>query len=178
MTDQPEYGFAAKVARDRQAAGYTPVLPPEVPESQRAMWDAFVAAQLAKGTPPPAVVADAVPAAAAAAFSLDPAGQPVQTGVPDDFAAAHEQAVVASGQLTAEEIAEFRALRAEKKQRDAEAAEEAARAAARLQAPTHHVHLADGTVTEGSTIATHYATGDGRLLVVTGVYELKPVTPA
>jgi len=145
MTSQPEYGFAAKIARDRQAA---------------------------------APVADAVPAAATAAFSLDPAGQPAQTGVPDDFAAAHEAAVVNSGQLTAEEIAEFRALRQEKKDRDAEAAEEAARAAARLQAPTHHVHLADGTVTEGSTIATHYATGDGRLLVVTGVYELKPVTPA
>jgi len=44
-----------------------------------------------------------------AAFSLNDDGVPVQTGVPDDFGAAHEAAVVNSGQLTEEEIAEFRA---------------------------------------------------------------------
>ena len=113
------------------------------------------------------------PAAAAAAYSLDPHGVPVQTGVPVDFAAAQEAAVEASGQLTAEEIAEFRALRAEKKARDEEAAREAAEAAARLQAPTHHVHLADGTIVQGSAIATHYDTGSG-IVQVAGVYELEP----
>jgi len=108
------------------------------------------------------------------AYSLSPAGVPVQTGVPEDFAAAHEAAVVSSGQLTPEEIAEFRALRQEKRERDEEAARAAAEAAARLQAPTHHVHLADGSVVQGSAIATHYDEG-GRLLQVAGVYELDPV---
>jgi len=117
------------------------------------------------------------PQAGTAAYSLSEAGVPVQTGVPDDFAAAHEAAVVNSGQLTAEEIAEFRALRAEKKERDRLAAEEAAAAAARLQAPTHHVHLADGTILQGSSIATHYALEDGRVVAVSGAYELAPSFP-
>lgn len=88
--------------------------------------------------------------------------------VPPDFEAA--KAAQLENQLTAEEIAEFRALRAEKKARDQAAADEAAAAAARLSPPTHHVHLADGTITDGSTIATHWATEDGALVPVTGSY--------
>lgn len=95
-----------------------------------------------------------------------PPGTPAE--VPPDFEAA--KAAAFETQLTAEEIAEFRALRAEKKARDQAAADEAAAAAARLSPPTHHVHLADGTVTEGSTIATHWAPEGGGLLTVTGAY--------
>ena len=91
--------------------------------------------------------------------------------VPEDFAAALD--AQAASQLTPEEIAEFRALRAEQKKRDADAAEEAAAAAARLQAPTHNVHLSTGAVVDGSAIATHYATEDGLLIPVAGAY-LKP----
>jgi hypothetical protein len=144
---EPLVGLAAKIAREQAAQQQDPAPLPDT----------------APGLP-----------ASAAAFSLNPAGVPVQTGVPADFAAAQEAAVVASNQLTAEEIAEFRALRAEKKARDEEAAREAAEAAARLQAPTHHVHLADGSRLEGFSIATHYATEDGRVVPVTGVYELVP----
>lgn len=95
-----------------------------------------------------------------------PPGTPPE--VPADFGAARDDQL--AGQLTREEIAEFRALRAEKKAKDAAAAAAAEEAAARLQAPTHHVHLADGKVIEGSTIATHWATEDGRLIPVAGVY--------
>jgi hypothetical protein len=95
-----------------------------------------------------------------------PPGTPAE--VPADFEAA--KAAALETQLTAEEIAEFRALRAEKKARDAAAAEEAAAAAARLSPPTHHVHLADGTVIDGSTIETHWAPEAGGLLAVAGAY--------
>jgi hypothetical protein len=78
------------------------------------------------------------------------------------------------GQLTPEEIAEFRALRAEKKLRDEEAAREAEEAAAKLQAPTHWVRLADGAVVQGSAIATHYDNGSG-LVAVESAHELSPV---
>src|SRR5208282_5048752 len=65
--------------------------------------------------------------------------------VPFDTAGGFEaQADTPPGQLTAEEVAEFRALRAEKKRRDAEAAAEAEAGAAKLQDPTHHVLLAGG----------------------------------
>lgn len=92
--------------------------------------------------------------------------------VPADFAKAQEDAMAT--QLTAEEVAEFRALRAEKKARDEQAAQEAAEAAARLTQPTHFVHLADGTVVDGHAIATHYDTGDGVVPVVS-VHEKVPV---
>jgi hypothetical protein len=94
-----------------------------------------------------------------------PAGTPPE--VPADFAAAREQQL--ADQLSPDEIAEFRALRAEKKARDAAAAEEAAAAAARLSPPTHHVHLADGSVVDGSSIETHYATESG-LMPVAAAY--------
>jgi hypothetical protein len=110
------------------------------------------------------------PAAAAVpgGYSFPP-GTPAT--VPADFAAAQAAAqdAVLADRLTPEEIAEFRALRAEKKKRDQEAAEEAAAAAARLSPPTHHVHLADGRVIEGSPIETHYAE-DGGLVAVAGAY--------
>jgi len=97
-----------------------------------------------------------------------PPGTPAQ--VPADFAAAQEQQLAT--QLTAEEIAEFRALRAEKKRRDQEAADEAAAAAARLSPPTHHVHLAGGQVTDGSAIATHWAGEDGTVHAVAAAYPM------
>lgn len=98
-----------------------------------------------------------------------PPGTPAE--VPADFAKAREDLL--AGQLTAEEIAEFRALRAEKKANDARVAAEAAEAAARLSPPTHFVHLADGSVVDGSPIATHWATEAGQLLTVAGAH-LKP----
>ena len=79
------------------------------------------------------------------------------------------QREASAGQLTPEEIAEFRALRDEKKARDAAAAAEAADAAAKRQPDRHHVHLADGSVVDGSTIETHYD-GPGGLFHVTGAY--------
>lgn len=97
-----------------------------------------------------------------------PPGTPPE--VPADFAAAQEQQLAT--QLTAEEIAEFRALRAEKKARDKAAAEEAAAAAARLSAPTHHVHLANGQIVDGSAIATHYATEDGKVHAIAGAFPM------
>jgi hypothetical protein len=98
-----------------------------------------------------------------------PAGTPPV--VPADFGQAKEDAL--ADQLTREEIAEFRALRAEKKARDEAAAKEAADAAAKLSAPTHTVVLADGQKVDGSTIATHWAAEDGDLIPVAGAY-LKP----
>lgn len=96
-------------------------------------------------------------------------GTPV---VPADFAVAEE--TQAANQLTAEEVAEFRALRADKKANDERVAAEVAASAANLAAPTHHVHLADGSVVQGSTIATHYAHENGRTVPVSGVYEIEP----
>lgn len=103
-------------------------------------------------------------------FGLDASGQPVEMQVPADFEAAREASLAT--QLTPDEIAEFRALRAAQKQRDAEAAAEAAAAAARLQPATHFVHLAGGSVVEGSTIETHVDNGNG-IYPVAGAY-LKP----
>jgi hypothetical protein len=97
-----------------------------------------------------------------------PPGTPAQ--VPADFGAAQEQQLAT--QLTAEEIAEFRALRAEKKARDLAAAEEAKAAAARLSPPTHHVHLAGGQVVDGSSIETHWAGEDGTVHAVAGAYPM------
>lgn len=77
-----------------------------------------------------------------------------------------------AGQLTAEEVAEFRALRESKRAADEKALADAEAAALKLQPATHFVHLADGSVTEGSTIATHVDNGDGPL-PVTGTF-LKP----
>ena len=112
------------------------------------------------------------------AFEQRPPSYPFPPGtpekVPEDFAAAHEAAVLASNQLTAEEVAEFRALRAEKKARDEQAAKEAAEAAAKLTPPTHYVHLADGSVIDGHQIATHYATADGRVIPVAAAFEKEP----
>jgi hypothetical protein len=92
--------------------------------------------------------------------------------VPEDFAKAQEDAMAAqlATQLTPEEIAEFRALRAEKKARDEAAAKEAAEAAAKLSPPTHLVHLADGSVVDGSTIESHWAAEDGDLIPVTSAW--------
>jgi hypothetical protein len=90
--------------------------------------------------------------------------------VPADFGEAAVQREASASQLTAEEIAEFRALRDEKKARDAAAAEAAAEAAAKRQPDRHHVHLADGSVVDGSTIETHYATEAGGLVPVSGAY--------
>jgi hypothetical protein len=82
------------------------------------------------------------------------------------------------GQLTPDEIAEFRALRAEKRLRDEEAAREAEAAAARLQEPTHAVLLAGGEWVKGSSIATHYDNGHGFLIPVVSVHELRPAFAA
>lgn len=95
-----------------------------------------------------------------------PEGTPAE--VPADFGAAKEEQL--AGQLTAEEVAEFRELRAAKKRKDAAVAAEAEAAAARLSPPTHHVHLADGRVIEGSTIATHWQGEDDELTAVAAVY--------
>jgi hypothetical protein len=99
-------------------------------------------------------------------YGLGPDGVPVPMPVPAEFAPHVPDA------LTAEEIAEFRALRDEKKRRDAEAAEEAAAAAGRLQPATHLVHLADGSVVDGSAVETHVDNGHGPY-AVTGAF-LKP----
>jgi len=100
-------------------------------------------------------------------YGLGPDGVPVPMPVPAEFAPHVPDA------LTPDEIAEFRALRAAQKLRDAEAAAEAAAAAARLQPATHFVHLADGTVIDGSPIETHVDMGtDGksRLFTVAGAF--------
>jgi hypothetical protein len=108
-----------------------------------------------------------------AAYAFPP-GTPEQ--VPDDFdaeAAKRELAELRAsqaGQLTPEEVAEFRQLRAEKKAHDERTAAETAAAAAKLQPNRHHVHLADGSVVEGSTIETHYADSFGQLHHVTGAF--------
>ena len=64
------------------------------------------------------------------------------------------------------------AILARERWRDLEAATEAAAAAARLQPNTHFVHLAGGSVVEGSTIETHVDNGNG-IYPVAGAY-LKP----
>jgi hypothetical protein len=102
--------------------------------------------------------------------ALDKDGKPVEKAVPADFAKEQEEAKAA--QLTPEEVAEFRALRQAKKDADAKALADAEEAAARLQPATHFVHLADGQVIEGSSIATHVDLGRGPL-PVTGTF-LKP----
>lgn len=94
------------------------------------------------------------------------------TKVPEDFAASQENSN--ANALTAEEVAEFRALRDDKKARDEKAAQAVADAAAELSPPTHYVHLADGSVVQGSSIASHYATASGRLMPVAAVYVLDP----
>jgi hypothetical protein len=101
-----------------------------------------------------------------------PAAYPFPPGTPDRVPADFEQerAQAFADMLTPEEVAEFRALRAEKKARDEQAAEDAAEAAAKLTPPTHHVHLADGSQVEGSTIESHWATADGRLVPVMSAY--------
>lgn len=63
--------------------------------------------------------------------------------------------------MTAEDLADLRALRAERSERLAREAADRAEAEARLTKPTHHMHLADGSVVPGSQIATHHTTGDG-----------------
>lgn len=63
--------------------------------------------------------------------------------------------------VTAEDLADLRALRQERSERLARQAADAAEAAARLTPPTHHVHLADGSVVPGSQIGTHHTAGDG-----------------
>lgn len=108
------------------------------------------------------------PAAPETGYQFPP-GTPPE--VPADFAKAREDAL--ANQLTAEEIAEFRQLRAEKKANDERVKREAEEAAARLSPPTHSVLLADGSRVDGSTIATHYATESGDLVPVAGAW-LKP----
>lgn len=101
---------------------------------------------------PLATAPDAVPAT----YNFPP-GTPDE--VPADFAKAREDAL--ASQLTPAEIAEFRALQQEKRDRDAAAAAEAAAAAAKLSPPTHYLTLADGSTVDGSTIETHVDTGHG-----------------
>src|SRR6185437_9602944 len=69
------------------------------------------------------------------------------------------QAAALAQQLTPAEVAELRELRAERAEATARAEAEAN--AARLSAPSHYVHLADGQIVEGSQIGTHHTTGDG-----------------
>jgi hypothetical protein len=64
-------------------------------------------------------------------------------------------------QLTAEELAELRALRAERAERLERERIDAEEAAARLSPASHYVHLADGSIVEGSQLGTHHSTGDG-----------------
>lgn len=104
-------------------------------------------------------------------YALGQDGQPVPFDTERGF---ELQADAPPGQLTPEEIAEFRELRAAKKKADEQAAREAEEAAARLQAPTHYVRLADGSIIEGSALATHYDNGRG-LIPVASVHELAPV---
>jgi hypothetical protein len=98
--------------------------------------------------------------------------------VPEDFDAEAMKRELAelrakqSGQLTAEEVAEFRQLRADKKAADEKAAADAAAAAALLQPDTHHVHLSDGSVVDGSTIETHYTDAAGMVYTVAGAYPM------
>lgn len=82
-------------------------------------------------------------------------------------------------EFTTEDWAELRMLRRERADREARDAADAAEAAARLSKPTHHVHLADGQVVEGSQIGTHHTFGDGsgsprgdRTVAVVGCYPL------
>jgi hypothetical protein len=112
-------------------------------------------------------------------YQQGPSG-PVAVPAAVDFEAqavlrdAQAAADASATQLTAEEIAEFRQLRREKRERDEDAAKEAAAAAARLTPPTHWVHLADGSVIDGHQIATHYDEG-GRVTPVAAVFEKEPV---
>lgn len=71
------------------------------------------------------------------------------------------QQMALAQQLTAEEVAELRELREMRRTQTERALKEAAEAAARLTPPTHYVHLADGSVVEGSQLATHHTVGDG-----------------
>jgi len=71
------------------------------------------------------------------------------------------QAAALAQQLTPAEVAELRELRAERAEATARAVAEAEANAARLSAPSHYVHLADGQIVEGSQIGTHHTTGDG-----------------
>lgn len=64
-------------------------------------------------------------------------------------------------QITAEDLADLRALRTERAERLAREEADRVEAEARLTPPTHFMHLADGTVALGSQIATHHTTGDG-----------------
>jgi len=103
-----------------------------------------------------------------------PATYPFPPGTPDKVPADFEAAAVdrLSAQLTAEEVAEFRALRAEKKANDERVAREAEEAAAKLMPPTHHVHLASGGIVGGSTIETHWVMENGDLIPVIGAWPL------
>lgn len=56
---------------------------------------------------------------------------------------------------------ELRRLREDRILRETRAAEALAVQQAKLTKPTHHVVLSDGTVVEGSQIATHHTFGDG-----------------
>jgi hypothetical protein len=82
-------------------------------------------------------------------------------------------------EFTADDMAELRRLREERTTRAARDAADAAEAAARLSPPSHHVHLADGQVVEGSQLGTHHTYGDGtgsprgdRMVAVVGCYPL------
>lgn len=63
--------------------------------------------------------------------------------------------------VTAEDLAELREMRAERAERAAREEAERAEAEARLTPPTHHVHLSDGQVVEGSQLGTVHTFGDG-----------------
>jgi hypothetical protein len=109
-----------------------------------------------------------------------PPGTPEQ--VPADFGESAVQreleqlrAQAAAG-LSPEEVAEFRQLREEKKAADAKAAAEAEAAAASRQPDRHHVHLADGSVVDGSTIETHVDYGNGPVHVIGAFPKAEYVT--
>lgn len=110
-----------------------------------------------------------------------PMSAPINVGVPGSSTepGTAPQPTAAAPVFTAEDWAELRTLRHERAQREAREALDAAEAAARLSPPSHHVHLADGAVVEGSQLGTHHSYGDGtgsargdRIVRVVGCYPL------
>ena len=93
-----------------------------------------------------------------------------------DKAAADAQLATSLG-MTREDLEELRQLRHERAQREAREAKDRAEQEARLTPPSHYVHLADGSVFEGSHLGTHHSFGDGtghprgdRMVPVAAVY--------
>lgn len=128
----------------------------------------------------PVPVAEQRAAGVAPKDTVTLADQAAGQAVPADFEAAAVNRDLSSAQLSPEEVAEFRALRAEKKAHDERVAKEAEEAAANLQPLRHHVHLADGSIVDGSSIESHVDNGDGPVQVI-GAYlkaEFASLIPA